>query len=101
MAGVTIKSEEIIRRLRELKPELMHRFKIRDICLFGSWACGEEKPDSDIDLLVEFDDSADLFDSIGLSLYLEEVFGRSVDVVSREALREELRETVLKQVINV
>ena len=48
---------------------------------------------------MEFDDEADLFDLIGLSLYLEEIFGRSVDIVPRDALRVELRDSVLRQVV--
>ncbi|MFP7754791.1 nucleotidyltransferase family protein [Thermodesulfobacteriota bacterium B35] len=93
--------EEILKKLRELKPELTERYKVRDIGLFGSFARQEQRLDSDIDLLVEFGDEADLFDLIGLSLYLEEVFGCSVDVVPRKALREELREAVLQQVVTV
>ncbi len=93
--------EEIVQRLRELKPELSRRYKVRRLSVFGSWARGEQKEDSDIDLLVDFEVGADLLDLVGLSLYLEEVLGKSVDVVPRSALREELRETVLEQVISV
>ena len=93
--------EEIVQRLRELKPELARRYKVRRLSVFGSWARGEQKEDSDIDLLVDFEVGADLLDLVGLSLYLEEVLGKSVDIVPRAALREELRETVLEQVISV
>jgi len=101
MVNVMLNVEEILKKLRELKPELTERYKVRDIGLFGSFARQEQRLDSDIDLLVEFGDEADLFDLIGLSLYLEEVFGCSVDVVPRKALREELREAVLQQVVTV
>ena len=83
------------------KPELATRYKVREIGLFGSWIRKEQQAGSDIDLLVEFDQEADLFDLIGLSLYLEDIFGRSVDIVPRGALREELRDSVLRQVVAV
>ena len=55
----------------------------------------------DVIALFEFEDSADLFDLTGLSLYLEEELHRKVDVVPKRALREELRESVLREVIAV
>jgi len=50
---------------------------------------------------VDFKDGADLFDLMGLSLYLEEVFHQKVDVVSKHALRKELRESVLQEVVPI
>ena len=101
MTNDTTSAESILRKLKEIKPELVTRYKIREIGLFGSWVREKQRTGSDIDLLVEFDDEADLFDLIGLGLYLEEIFGCPVDVVPRNALREELRDTVLRQVVNV
>jgi len=99
--GIQLEKEGILRKLRGLKPDLMTRYRVREIGLFGSVVKGDQQAGSDIDLLVEFDTEADLFDLIGLSLYLEEVFGCPVDVVPRKALREELREVVLGQVVEV
>ena len=89
-------TEEILEKLGALKPELKRLYKVREIGLFGSWVRGEQNPKSDIDVLVEFEDGADLFDWIGLSLYLEDVFGCSVDVVPHKALRQELQGRVLE-----
>lgn len=66
--------------------------------MFGSFIRGEQSDVSDIDILVDFEEGADLFDLVGLSLLLEERLQRKVDVVSKNALREELREQVLKEV---
>ena len=99
MTTDTTNAGSILRKLKEMKPELTTRYKVREIGLFGSWVREEQQASSDIDLLVEFDDEADLFDLIGLSLYLEEIFGRSVDIVPRDALRVELRDSVLRQVV--
>jgi len=93
--------DEILRKLETLKPELKRRYKVREIGLFGSWVRGEQHPKSDIDVLVEFEEDADLFDWMGLALYLEDTFGCSVDVVPRKALRQELQSTVLEQVVKV
>jgi len=99
--GSMMNANEILSRLEALKPEMKRHYKVREIGLFGSWVRGEQHIESDIDLLVEFEEGADLFDWIGLALYLEEIFGRSVDVVPRKALRQELRPTVLEQVVKV
>ena len=101
MMNATMSAESILQKLKEMKSDLVARYKVREIGLFGSWIREEQRAGSDIDLLVEFDNEADLFDLIGLSLYLEETFGCAVDIVPRKALREELRDTVLRQVVAV
>lgn len=55
--------------------------------MFGSIARGEDRADSDIDLLVTFDEDADVFDQAGLTCELENLLGRRVDVVSEGALK--------------
>ncbi len=92
---------EILAKLKALKPELQRRYKVREIGIFGSWVRGEQHEKSDIDVLVDFEEGADLFDWIGLALYLEETLGCPVDVVPRKALRPELRRAVLEQVVKV
>ena len=77
------------------------RYKTREIGLFGSFVRSEQAGDSDVDVLVEFEEGADLFDMMGLALYLEDELRRKVDVVSKRALREELRESVLREVVAV
>ena len=96
-----MKAEDILEKLRELKPFLTSRYKVREISLFGSFIRGEQDSSSDIDLLTEFDSEADLFDWIGLALYLEEIFQRPVDIVPKHVLREELRESVLPDVVPI
>ena len=92
---------QILTKLEASKPELQRRYKICEIGLFGSWVLGEQHEKSDIDVLVDFEEGADLFDWIGLALYLEEAFGRPVDVVPRKALRPELETAVSEQVVRV
>ena len=90
--------EKIMERLRTLKPELAVCHKVKEIGLFGSFIRGEQRETSDIDLLVDFEEGADLLDLVGLAQCLKQRLHRKVDLVTRNALREELRETVLKEV---
>ena len=93
--------EDIVTKLRELRPIITARYKAKEIGLFGSFVRGEQNANSDIDVLAEFEDGADLFDLIGLTLYLEEILQRKVDVVPKRALRIELQESVLREVVAV
>ena len=93
-----LSKEEILKILEQLKEEIVDKYKIERIGLFGSFIKGEQKENSDIDILAEFGEEADLFDFLGLSLFLEERLKQKVDVVSKASLREELREMVLKEV---
>lgn len=96
-----LNAETILAKLKELQPIIATRYKATAIGLFGSFARGEQTATSDIDLLVDFAESADLFDVIGLALYLEEIFQRPVDVVPKRALRAELQDAVLGEVVMV
>jgi len=90
--------EEIIQTIKTLHEEL-GKYNVREIGVFGSVVRGEQKQESDIDVLVDFEDNADLFDLVGLGLFLEEKLGRKVDVVPKKALRKEIRDSVLREVV--
>jgi predicted nucleotidyltransferase len=91
--------EDLLTKLRSLKPVIAAQYKAKEIGLFGSFVRGEQDGSSDIDILVEFEEEADLFDLVGLALLLEEKLERKVDVVPKSALRAELRESVLREVV--
>ena len=93
--------EDVLTKLRGLKPIISARYKAKEIGLFGSFVRGEQGAGSDIDVLVEFEEEADLFDLMGLTVYLEEALQREVDVVPKRALRAELKESVLHEVVAV
>ena len=92
-------TQELLIELRQLKPLIRARYKAKDIGLFGSFVRGQQCESSDIDILVEFEEGADLFDLMGLALLLEEKLQRKVDVVPKNALRPELRDSVLQEVV--
>ena len=92
-----ITKEEIVKKLKALKPEIRSRYKVKEIGLFGSFVREEQGERSDIDLLVDFEEGADLFDWIALAQYLEERLKRKVDLVSTRGLRQELRAHILKE----
>jgi predicted nucleotidyltransferase len=90
--------EEVLKALEALKGALREKYKVREIGIFGSVIRGEQKESSDIDVLVDFEEGADLFDLMGLAAFLEEKLGGKVDVVSKRALREEIKEGILNEV---
>lgn len=96
--GLTMDKTEIVNTLKALKPDLLQH-KVREIGLFGSFARDEQHNTSDIDVLIDFDDEASLFDLIRVGDFLETKLHRKVDVVPKESLREEIRDTVLKEMI--
>lgn len=99
---MTIRDQEhLLARLRALQPELAARYKVQEIALFGSVVRGEADEDSDVDLLVDFREGADLFDLVGLALFLEEALQLKVDVVPKRALRSELRDAVLGEAVSL
>ena len=93
--------EITIKVLKNLEEEIRKEYKAEIIGIFGSYARGEQKGSSDVDILVRFFEGATLFDFVGLANFLEEKLEMKVDIVSERALRQELREQILKQVVMV
>lgn len=77
--------------------DVCRQYHVRELSLFGSAARGEMRPDSDIDMLVEFLPGAeiDLVDYAGLMLDLSHLLGRKVDLVSKNGLKPLIRSSVL------
>ena len=90
--------EEILATLKRQKRTLK-KYGVASVSVFGSVARNRIRKNSDVDLLVEFDKPIGLFEFARLKLHLEEVLGRKVDLVTREALRKEFREGILKEAI--
>ena len=74
---------------------------VQSLALFGSTAREEAGPDSDVDMLVEFDEPVDLFVFCDVEAFLAEVVGRNVDLVLRDSVKPMLRGRILSEAIRV
>jgi predicted nucleotidyltransferase len=86
--------------LSEIKPELERRFHVSAIGVFGSYARGDQKPDSDIDIIVDFNRSVGV-EFIDLADYIEGKLQSPVDLVSRKGIKHGYLELIEKDVAYV
>lgn len=93
--------DEVLKVLRTHKATLSQRFGVTDLVLFGSVARDQASEDSDIDILVRFAGPTTSKDYFGTQFYLEDLLGRSVDLVTQKALRAELRPYVEREAVHV
>jgi predicted nucleotidyltransferase len=93
----TIDDLLILNRERLLAAVARHH--AHDLRVFGSVARGEERPDSDVDFLVDFEPDASLLDLIGLKEDFEAVLGRPADIVTAEGVSPFLRDRILKEAV--
>lgn len=92
--------EEILQRLRGLAPELA-ALGVRSLAVFGSFARGEAGPESDVDVLVEFEGPATLERFVELRSLLGERLGRRIDLATPRALGPRLRRRVEREALRV
>ena len=95
-----MRGETVSVQLRESRATL-EQLGVKSLALFGSSARDEARPDSDVDLLVEFSRPVGLFEFVRLKLVLEEILERRVDLVTPDALRESTKPEILKEAIDV
>lgn len=91
--------DEIIRILTEHRAEL-EELGVRSLSLFGSAARGETTSGSDVDLLVEFSVPVGLFRFLDVKAYLENLLGGEVDLVTPDALKRQLRDSILAEAVH-
>ena len=100
MEKTALTRETLLSVLREQADEIRERFKVRSLGLFGSFANDEARVDSDIDMLVEFEQPS--FDNyMDLKFFLEDLLGRTVDLVMKDTLKPRIKQRILKEVKNV
>ena len=94
---VMLNRTEILSTLKELKPFLQKEYAVKKIGIFGSLANESFTEESDIDLLVEFEKPIG-WKFFSLELYLENILGRKIDLVTKNALKKQIRDKILKDV---
>lgn len=92
--------EEIMQILKKVAPRLQREFKVKDIGIFGSFIHEEASEKSDVDLLVEFSGTVG-WEFIDLKNLLEDILEIKVDLVTKKALKPQLRDVILKEVVYV
>jgi len=93
--------DEIKQKIIEMKPFLKERYKVKEIGIFGSYLKGKQRRGSDLDILVEFEEDAEigLLKFINLENFLSDVLGVKVDLVMKSALKPSIGKRILKEVI--
>ncbi len=87
--------------LRHHLPEISRKYNVSYLGIFGSYVRGEQKPESDLDILVEFEETPGFFEYIQLEDYLSEILGVKVDLVMKSALKPALGKHILEEVVAV
>ena len=94
--------EELLHLLADNKSKIKS-YGVKDLNLFGSFVRNADiKPESDIDLLVDFEDGQKTYDNfIGLNYFLEDLTGRKVELITRKSLSKYIGPHILKQIEHV
>jgi predicted nucleotidyltransferase len=93
--------KDALRVLTERSAEIRRRFSVKDLAIFGSTARDEARPESDLDMLVTFEGPSEFDRFMDLKFYLEDMLGVQVDLVTKRALRPELRPQIEQEAIHV
>lgn len=96
-----MKRDDVLAVLQDEQPRLRSEFHVKSLALFGSVARDEASPESDVDLLVEFDGPMGFFGLIRLQEYLEGRLGCKVDLGTPGSLKSRIKDRVLAESIHV
>ena len=90
--------EDIKRELKNQLPFLRKKYLVSSLSIFGSFVKDQQKPKSDVDLLVIFSETPGLFKFIEMENYLSDFLGIKVDLVMKDALKPEIGKRILNEV---
>ena len=88
---------EIDKVIQKKCGKIFQKYGVKKAAVFGSYARGEQKKNSDIDLLVEMPDKSTFFDFIGLQMELEDNLGKKVDLITYNSLHHLLKDIILAE----
>ncbi len=83
------------------KENLKKNYKVKEIGIFGSYVRHEQKKKSDLDVLVTFSETIDLFTFVELENYLSDILGVKVDLVMKDGIKPRLKERILSEAVYV
>lgn len=89
--------DAILLRLKALLPLLHEKYRVSTLEVFGSFVRGEQDEESDLDLLVTFDEVPTLFQFVGLENFLSDVLGVRVDLVMKDSLKPRIGKFILEE----
>ena len=93
-------TNEVIRKLQQLKPQLQHEYAVKTIGLFGSFATGTHTSSSDVDIMLEFEQPVGV-EFIDISYLLEKELNRTVDLVSLKGVKDKYLKEIKKDIVYV
>lgn len=93
--------ESIMKKLKESMAIFRDKYNVKNLEIFGSYVRGEQKKRSDLDILVEFTETIDLFKYIELENYMGEILGVKVDLVMKDTLKPRIKDRILNEAIPV
>ena len=83
------------------KTMLLKKYKVNRLGIFGSYVRGEQQQDSDLDVLIDYEEPPSLITLIELEYYLSEVIGVKVDLVTNNGIKPQLKDYILKEVVYI
>ena len=92
---------EIKQILIAQKPIIQEKYPVSELGIFGSYVRGEDTEDSDVDILIDYDEAPTLIELIELEYYLSDILGLKVDVVTKNSLKPPSKERILLEAVTV
>lgn len=90
-----------VEELKQKVSPILLKYKVKRASVFGSVAKQTDSPTSDVDILVELDDSISLLDFIGIKLEIEDILHRNVDLVEYDTIKPALKESILNNQVPI
>jgi uncharacterized protein len=94
-------NSEVYNQLKQIKPILEKKYHLKRLRLFGSHARDDFKPQSDVDLIVEFSQTPSYFSLAGMKIEIENFLGKDVDFVFEQKIFPEFRQSILEDARDV
>ena len=96
-----VKNEGVIENIKKKIVPVLKKNNVRRAGIFGSYARGEQKKNSDVDILIEPTSEMSLFDLVGIKLEIEDKSGFKIDIVSYNVIHPRLKKQILKEEVRI